>query len=144
MNLNKKHLAKTFWALVIVFIIIVSYFFIPYLHELKRAFLPYMAIIGIIFFILGGILIYLTYKLKIKGKQKLFLILTGATPIAFLVSVILHNLVYALMIVLLGENFWGVGGDEVFFFTLGLVVCPIIFLVSVVWSIVLMYRKGMN
>lgn len=83
----------------------------------------------------------MTYKLKIKGKQKLFLILTGVAPVIALISVILHNFVYGLMIYLFGENFWGTGGDEAFFFILALIICPIIFLISVIGNIVIMFRK---
>jgi hypothetical protein len=136
MKLNKNHLRKTFWALAILFVIVIMGFVFPLAEILGRRFFPIILIVlGIIFLILGILLIYLTYKLKIKGKQKWPLLLTGATPILALISVILHNLVYALMVTL------GIGGDEAFFFILGLVVCPIVFLVSVVWSIVLMYKK---
>jgi len=137
----KDKIKTIFWSLILIFIVIVSYFAIPFASGIKRAIFIYIAILGFIFFLLGGLLIYYTIKLKIKGKLKLFLILTGITPIVVLISVLLHNLVYGLMIYLFGQDFWGEAGDEVFFFIIALFVCPIVFLVGVIGSIVMFRRK---
>ncbi len=136
----KRSVITIFLALVGIFILMLIYFAIPFTHEIKRALFPYVAIIGFIFFFLGGLLIYYTYKLKLKGRLKLFLILTGLAPIVFLVSVVLHNFVYGLFIYLFGEGFWN-GGDEAFFFILALIVCPIVFLIGVVGSMVLFIKE---
>ncbi len=137
----KEKIKTIFWLLIFVFILIVSYFVIPFEHTIKRTLFPYLAILGFIFFSLGGLLIYCTIKSKIKGKLKLFLILTGITPIVALISVLLHNLVYGLMIYLFGQDFWGETGDEAFFFIIALLVCPIVFLVGVIGSIIMFKKK---
>jgi len=94
----------------------------------------------IAFFIFGIVLIFATYKSRIKGRLKLYLLLTGFSATGFLVFIILHNLVYALFIYLFGQNFWG-GGDEALFFILAIFVCPIVFIIGVVGSLVLLLRK---
>jgi len=74
----------------------------------------------------------------------LLLILTGASAAGSLVSVFLHNAIYALFIEWFGAGFWErIGmGAEPFFFILAAIVCPIAFLVSVIGSIVIFIRRG--
>ena len=69
-------LKTIFWLLVVIFILIVSYFIIPSSESIKRAMFPITAVLGFVFLLLGIALIFLTIKQKIKGKSKLFLILT--------------------------------------------------------------------
>ena len=151
MNLLKRNQEKInnpsltlkaiFWALVVVFVFIMSYFVIPAFRT--REFFSYVSIFGIIYFLLGIALIFFTIREKIKGLLKKFLILTGASASGSLVSVFLHNAIYGLFIVLFGADFWErIGlGDEPFFFILALIVCPITFLVGVIGSIVLFIKK---
>lgn len=139
--MRKQTLQTVFWILVGIFIVIFSYFAIPFAHKIKRALFPYMAVIAFTFFLLGGLLTYYTIKLKIEGKLKWFLILTGICPMIFLISVLLHNFVYGLFIYLFGENFWN-GGDEPFFFILAHIVCPIAFLTGIIGSIIIMLKKN--
>ena len=130
-----------FWALVVVFIVILSYFMIPAFRT--REFFRFVSIFGVIFFLLGIALIFFTIREKIKGLLKKFLILTGASAIGIPIGVILHNLFYGLFIVLFGADFWertGLG-DEPFFFILALIVCPIAFLVGVIGSLILFIKK---
>jgi len=100
--------------------------------------LPYL-----IFILLSIVLIVLTFKKKVEGKLKKFLLLTGISPLAMVVSIILHNLVYAVFIIFFGQNFWErVGlGDEPFFFLLAVVVCPIAFLIGLVGSVILLIKR---
>ena len=96
----------------------------------------------LIFIALSIVLIVFTFKKKVEGKLKKFLLLAGISPLAMVVSVILHNLVFGLFIVFLGEDFWeriGVG-DEPFFFLLATVICPIAFLIGFLGSIILLIR----
>jgi len=134
-----KKIKTIFWSLILIFIVMAIYFAVPFVT--KRVLFPVIAILGFIFFLLGILLIYYTIKLKIEGKLKWFLILTGIPPIIALVSVILHNLVYGLMIYIFGQDFWGQGGDEAFFFILALIVCPIIFLVGLIGTAI-MFKKN--
>ena len=79
-------------------------------------------------------------------KLKKYLILTAASIVGFVICVILHNVVYGLLIYLFGEDFWDKIGisDEPFFFLLAVFVCPILFLIGVVGSIVLIIKKIIN
>lgn len=65
--------------------------------------------------------------------------------VGFLVSVLLHNLIYGLCIYLFGVDFLGRVGlrDEPVFFFIALVVCPIGFLIGVVGSVIQLI-KGLN
>ncbi|MBL7053146.1 MAG: hypothetical protein ISS02_00575 [Candidatus Portnoybacteria bacterium] len=137
-----KKIKTIFYSLILIFIAIVIYFIIPFENKIKGTLFPFViTVLGLIFSLLGILLTYYTIKLKIEGKLKWFLILTGIPPVIALVSAILHNLVYGLMIYVFGEGFWGQGGDEVFFFILALIVCPIIFLVGAIGSII-MFKKN--
>ena len=77
----------------------------------------------LIFSLLSIILIVFTFKKKVGGRLKKFLLLTGISPLVMVASVILHNLVYGLFILFFGANFWErIGlGDEPFFFLLAIV-----------------------
>jgi len=137
------YVKKIFYVLMGIFVLLVSYFLAWFPHETKRALFPFVAILAAIFFVLGGILIFLTLKLKIEKKLKVFLILTGASAVGFLVCVILHNFFYGLFIFLFGAGFLDkIGfGDEHFFFLLAILVCPIVFLIGAVGSMLMLIRK---
>ncbi len=132
---------KILYLLIAVFILILAYFLIPFSQSLKRFLFPVVAVLGLLFLILGVVLIVITIKAKIKGKLKVFLILTGISAIVPLPAAILHNVVYGLMIVLFGEGVWAGGGDEAFFFILALLVAPILFLISAIGSLILRKKK---
>jgi hypothetical protein len=131
-----------FWALIGVFVVIVCFFFIePFsnLLEGSELFLTPFAV----FFLLGIALLVFTLREKIEGTLQKFFLLTGASSVGVLVFILLHNAIYALFIYFFGEGFWGItGGDEPFFFILGLIVCPLGFLVGAIGSIVLRVRKS--
>jgi DMSO/TMAO reductase YedYZ heme-binding membrane subunit len=109
------------------------------LHILKGS-TSILILLATIFTLLGLALVILTAKLKEPKKQKVFFILTGASALGIPVFAILHNVVYGLFIKFFGEDFWGKGGDEPVFFLLALIVCPIIFLVGTVGSIVFLVK----
>ena len=138
-----KVISAIFWALVGIFVVIATYFAIPSPVSVKRGLFPFIAVLGIVFFLLGVALIVLTLKSKLKGKLKKFLLLTGISSAGFLVSVILHNFVYGLFIVIFGADFWSKIGvsDEPVFFIIAMFVCPIVFLIGVVGSIILFNKK---
>ena len=138
----KKSLIKVFYSMVGVFVLIVSFFVIPFSDELRRVLFPYAGILGLMFLILGIVLIVFTIKAKIRGKLRMFLFFVGGSASMVLTSVILHNLFYALVIV--SENIswlsWFFEFLHATFFIIGMLVCPIVFIVGVVGSIVL-FRK---
>jgi len=131
-----------FWVLVGIFVVIVSVLFVPAFRESLVNFL-FVIISGILFFLLGAALIFLTVKGKVRGMLKKFLILTGASSAGLSVSSFLHNIIYGLFIQLFGADFWDrIGlGDEPFFFVMAVIVCPIAFLVGAVGSVVLAIKK---
>ena len=131
-----------FWVLVGIFVVIVSVLFVPAFRESLVNFL-FVIISGILFFLLGAALIFLTVKRKVRGMLKKFLILTGASSAGLSVSSFLHNIIYGLFIQLFGADFWDrIGlGDEPFFFVMAVIVCPIAFLVGAVGSVVLAIKK---
>jgi len=132
-----------FWALVGIFAVIASVFFIPAVRELIMGFL-FLAISGAVFTLLGVALIISTVKEKVAGMLKKFLILTGASAAGISVSGFLHNAFYGLFIYWFGADFWDrIGlGDEPFFFIMAIFVCPIGFLVGAVGSIVLAIKRS--
>ena len=74
---------------------------------------------------------------------KIFLLVAGISLGTFIISVVLHNVIYGLLILWFGEDFWdriGVG-DEPVFFIMATIVCPIGFLVGAVGTIVLAIKK---
>lgn len=129
-----------FWALVVVFVAVLSIMAIRVEGLLN---IWFIAIGGAVFLLLGVALIVLTVKEKVRGMPKKFLLLTGASSAGIPVSVLLHNAVYGLFILWFGADFWDrVGlGDEPVFFALAIIICPLAFLVGVVGSIVLAIKN---
>jgi hypothetical protein len=80
----------------------------------------------ILWMVLGVVLIVLTLKRKVGGKLKLYFLLTGASATGFLVFVVLHNLVGALLNI-----------EEAFFFVLATVICPLGFLVGTASAVII-------
>jgi len=131
-----------FWALIGVFIVVVCLFFVPAFRDLLRGSELFLVPIAI-FFLLGAALIFLTLKEKVGGILQKFLLLTGASAVGFLVSILLHNAIYGLFIYFFGANFWDriSLGDEPVFFIVAIIICPIGFLVGVAGSIVLAIKN---
>jgi hypothetical protein len=120
-----------FWALVVIFAALVAS---PCLAnrlrfwEYKRLLL---AVIAVVFFALAIALLVLTVKLKEPLIQRIFFLLTGASAVCIPIFAILHNLVYGLF-------FHGKDGDEAVFFILAVLVCPALFVIGMLGSIVLL------
>jgi len=122
-----------FWALVGVFVIVVSMIFIPPAMRLLMpfGFLPAIFLPAIVVFILLGMaLLFLTVKTKVGGILKKFLLLTGASAVGLPVFVLLHNVVSGLFNI-----------EEPVFFIMAIFVCPIGFLVGAVGTIVLAIKS---
>jgi hypothetical protein len=91
-----------------------------------------VAIIMIVTSLLGAVLVFLTFKQNIRDIFRIFLIMAGISPLAMLVSIILHNAFCALITKLSGKEF-----DEPVFFLIGLFVCPATFIVGIMGSLLL-------
>jgi hypothetical protein len=119
-----------FWVLIAIFAALVAS---PCLAnrlrfwEYKRLLL---AVIAVVFFALAIALLVLTVKLKEPLIQRIFFLLTGASAVCIPIFAILHNLVYGLF-------YHGKAGeDEAVFFILAVLVCPALFAVGMLGSIV--------
>jgi len=91
--------------------------------------------------ILGIVLIILAARAKFTKISKIFFILTGSSALGIGVSSVLHNLLFALLIKLFGEEFGASMGDEPVFFILATIVCPLALLVGIIGSIVFIAKK---
>ncbi len=138
----KKSLIPTiFWALIIVFIIILCEFFVPVVQELFVG--PLFLLPIIVFSLTGIILFFLTLKEKKKSISKKFLMLTGAASGGFFVGIFLHNAFYALATITLHIAVLNylLEAIHVAFFLIATVVCPLAFLVGAVGSIILFIKN---
>jgi len=127
-----------FWIIFAFFIIVMAgmyLYVIPYIGIITG--IPFRAILSI----LGIVLIILAAKAKFTKISKVFFILTGASALGMGLSMILHNLVFALLIKLFGEGIWSGMGDEPVFFILATIVCPLALMVGVIGGIVLIAKK---
>jgi hypothetical protein len=121
-----------FWALIAIFAILVAVLVTGWGRRWgPKLSSSTMIFLAITFFALAAMVVVLTVKLKEPGIRKLFFIVTGASAVGIPICVILHNLVYALF-------FHGKGGDEAVFFILAIFVCPALFVIGAVGSIVLL------
>ncbi len=105
-----------------------------------------------VLFILGTVaipvylIISLVYTLIRKMGYQKFLLLSWRTVLiipAWLLSVLLHGVNYALFY----EHYWphGPGGpDEAVFFFVALLVIPLYFIVSVVYTVIRLVRSGIS
>jgi hypothetical protein len=123
-----------FWSQVVIFAALVGgmgmanrWFFCG--HRMP---LLVFAVIAIIFCALAITLLVLTLKLKEPLIRRIFFLLTGASAVGIPICVILHNLVYGLF-------YHGKAGeDEVVFFILAVLVCPALFVIGTLGSIILL------
>ncbi len=138
-----KKIATTFWFLIIVFLAILSFFIVSTFREMERILFMYMMILAGIFFILGLILLILTIKMKVKRPFKFFLLSTGISSTAFLPSIILHNFYYALYIATIQTPILNYSAEilHVAFFLFAIPICPILFLIGAIGTIILLIKK---
>jgi len=126
-----------FWALVVIFAALVAGIAKRWFFCGHRMPLLVFAVIAIIFCALAITLLVLTLKLKEPLIRRIFFILTGASAAGIPICVILHNLVYGLF-------FAGTQGDEAVFFILAVIVCPALFVIGMLGSIVLLISGGLR
>jgi len=137
-----KSIILTFLALIGVFFLIVSQFFIPVVNKLISGSIIFL-LPFVIFFILGIVLIFLTLKQKIDGILKRFLMLTGASATGFFVFVFLHNMFYALGIVTneIPILSFIMVFSHVACFMIAIFICPLVFVIGAMGSIIVFINK---
>ncbi len=138
----KKSIVLTFWALIGVFLLIVSQFFIPVVGELISGSIIFL-LPFIIFSLLGIALIFLTLKQKVGGVLKRFLMLTGISATGFFVFVFLHNVFYALAIITSQISVLSLLMEilHIAFFIIAIFVCPLGFVIGIIGTIVIFIKK---
>ena len=87
--------------------------------------------LSLVYILLGIVLIFLTLKSKVKGRLKVFLLLTGFSSAGLLLG-LLHGFF----------EVWGLDTLQVVFFYIGVVVSPILFIIGVIGSLVILRRKN--
>jgi len=138
----RKSLIITFWTLIAVFILILSQFFVPIIREFFKGFLLFL-LPFVIFSLLGVLLVFLILKQNIQGKIRKYLLLTGVSAISFFAFVFLHNVFYGLGIIssniILLKNLMEI--LHVIFFITATLVCPLMFLIGAIGSIIIFIKK---
>ena len=93
--------------------------------------------------IFGAALVIFSIKVKLQKWLRIFLIITGASPAGFAIFSILHNMFYAFTI--LSESIvWLSFIMEILhvaFFLISIFVCPIVFIIGLIGTIVLFIRN---
>lgn len=128
-----KLLWSIFLALVAVFLVVFIAIFVPI--SASPDFLFLVRVLSFIvpcalLLLLGVALIVLTVRGKIGGMPRVFLLLTGASAAAMVVSIIMHNVT---------DSWFGI--EEPVSFIMAVFVCPIAFLVGGVGSVALGFKK---
>jgi hypothetical protein len=136
---------KLYTSTLIIFWLTLAFFILAILSMFLELFPRFMLIVVMpliaLVSVLGITLIILAPKAGLTKIGKIFFILTGASAIGIGVSMVLHNLVYALFIKLFGQDVWGSSGDEPVFFILATIICPLALLTGFIGSIVLIAKK---
>ena len=133
----QKKIKAILYSLIGILILLLIYFIAPFEQALKQKFFPIVAILGLLFLILGIVLII--FSRKEKGKLKVFLMLTGISTIAPFVFTILHNLFYGLTTTF--ENLAFLFEPlHIISFIISLFVAPILFIVGLIGIIILLKR----
>ena len=69
---------------------------------------------------------------KLTGRLRIFVLMIGGSILGFFVSVLLHNAIYALILVKMLDM---PDSDEPVFFIIAVIVCPIVLAVGVVGAL---------
>ncbi|MFH2013465.1 MAG: hypothetical protein ABIJ17_00645, partial [Patescibacteria group bacterium] len=137
-KMKNKYLKKILFCLIIIFIFLLLYLFVPFSISIRRILFPFFAIFGLLFLLFGIIL--LVFSKKEKGKLKTFLILTGISAISPLLFTVLHNLFYGLSITF--ENYKALfEWFHALFFIISIIISPIIFIIGIIGSMILLKNK---
>ncbi|MFH1414512.1 MAG: hypothetical protein ABIH89_00280 [Elusimicrobiota bacterium] len=137
-----KPLRVTFWAMMAIFLVILSEFFVPFVKIFVNGTELFLLPI-IIFFLMGLLMVYLTVKSDEKGLLRRSLLLAGASSAGFFVFIFLHNAFYALNT--LTKNIlllkYLTEGLHIVSFIVAVFICPAGFLVGAAAVIYLQFKK---
>lgn len=139
--MKNKIVITTFWALVVDFTVLMCLILIPSFMEHTNRY--FFFTIGILFFVLGAVLLFVTIQQKVTGRLRRFLLLTGGSAVGAVIAAILHNVLYGVGIVI-GDVFiisHIVEGLHILFFLISVPICPLAFLIGMIGSIVLLFKQ---
>ena len=124
-KMKRTFIWPIFWVLLAVFGVSILMMFLPFLsvHISPMVLWPALLILGVMLFVL-------TLKTQMNRNLKRFLLITGVSPIGFIVFVLLHNLVSGLF-----------NTEEPVFFVLATMVCPLGFIAGIIGSIILKLKQ---
>jgi hypothetical protein len=136
-----RSLVIVFWAMVVAFVALILTVLFPEASDFFRPL--FLSLMGLCF-LLGLALLILAVRWQARTLLRVFWILAGASVAGAALGSVLHNVFYALGTV---TNQWPVlstamGGLEVGFFVIAILVCPVAFLVGTVGAIVLIVRRS--
>ncbi|PKL48665.1 MAG: hypothetical protein CVV39_04050 [Planctomycetes bacterium HGW-Planctomycetes-1] len=127
---SRKIRNVVFSSLVVIFVVLLGNVIgLGRYFGLGRLPLAALGSMAAVFFVLAVMQIILTAKIKESKLRKTFFMLTGISAAAIPICAILHNVVYGLF-------FQGKDGDEAVFFILALLVCPALFVLGALGSII--------
>lgn len=142
-----KEKSKLYISTLVIFWIILAVFILLLANIFLGRYLPFQSFIGlpsyVLLSLLGITLIVLAAIAKLTRISKVFFILTGSGAAGIGISIILHNILFGLLIMLFGKGFWERTGivDEPVFFILATIIFPLVLLVGIIGSIVLIAGK---
>ncbi|MCE5340432.1 MAG: hypothetical protein LLF92_04815 [Planctomycetaceae bacterium] len=117
-------------VLVVIFaVLMVSIFGLNERMSLRHLPIFVLLAMACAFFVLGIVEVILSVKIKEAKVKKVFFTLAGASAAGIPLCAVLHNVVYGLF-------FAGKTGDEAVFFILAVLVCPILFAVGALGSVI--------
>ena len=137
---------KIYISTVVIFWIVFAFFILMVSGMYFGMYLPFSNFfvgmpLRVVLSLSGIALIILAARARFTKISKAFFILTGSAALGIGLSIILHNLVFALLIKLFGEGIWSGMGDEPVFFILATIVCPLALLVGAIGSMVFIAKK---
>jgi len=113
----------------------------PIIGEIFKGSLFFLAPF-IIFSLLGVLLVFLILKQDVQGKLRKYLLLTGVSAISFFIFVFLHNVFYGLgkitANIILLKNLMEI--LHVISFIIALLVCPLMFLIGSIGSVIIFIK----
>lgn len=140
---KRNSIIAVLWAIAFTGVLSIGYMFL--MNTLESIAFAYILMPAVAMTCLGIALIILTARTAIKKILKAFLLLTGSSAAAIMTCAILHNLAYALLLLIAEQGFFNLpeGFDEPVFFIIGLVIAPIGLITGVIGSAVLIHAKKM-
>lgn len=141
MNYMKDNplLKKAFFSSIIIFVLLLSYFFLPFFDGLKKTMFPFITILGFLFLVLGVLMTYYSTKQK-SSKFKKFLTITGISSIMPFLFAILHNIFYNF-----AELFSSLKGFfevlHVGSFLIAMIIAPLLYIIGAIGCLIYWPKK---